>query len=118
MDVCLSLALGATVLRLASPVTLAWQHSVEHFAIEEEWQAGDTGLVLRETRVAGLGAGVDLPPDAHWAGGFWHFTPGLPPQREVHLANSRHVAGYRVCSGGACTALEPGPAVTMTSCGR
>src|SRR6185295_14173157 len=62
MDVCIALALSsALVLRLPSPVTLAWQHSVEHFALEEDWVATPQGLQLAQVRTEGLGAGVDLP---------------------------------------------------------
>ena len=122
MDICLSFAVGVALLRLPSPVTLAWEHSVEHFTIEEEWRAVPAGLVLGETRVGGLGAGVDIPPQARLAGAFWRFTPELPPQRQVQLANSRHVAGYRVCDARGCTplsALARGGegTITMTSCG-
>ena len=122
MDICLGVALAsAVVLRLPSPVTLSWTHSVEHFRIEEQWQAAAQGLVLQETRIEGLGAGVDLPADARRIGGAWHFTPALAPQAQVRLANSRFAAGYRVCSAAGCAALNDlaggtDAVVTMTVC--
>src|SRR2546423_1074917 len=58
MDLCLAWVLGAALVRLPSPVTLGWEHSVEHVTIEEEWEAVEGRLVLRETRVGGPGAGI------------------------------------------------------------
>ena len=62
-------------------------------------------MVLREARTAGLGAGVEVPGDARFADGLWRFTPALPPQRRVELANSQFVRGYALCWSGQCTAL-------------
>jgi hypothetical protein len=87
------------------PLTLAWTHSVEHFAIEEDWSASADGLRLREVRTEGLGAGVDIPPDAQRVDRGWRFSPALPPQRELVLANSRFGPGYRVCWSGHCESL-------------
>lgn len=118
MDICIALAMSsALVLRLPSPVTLAWQHSVEHFALEEDWVATAQGLRLSEVRTEGLGAGVDLPDAAMRSGKVWRFTPPLPLQPRVLLANSRHVAGYRVCAAGACRALgHRGEALVLSAC--
>jgi hypothetical protein len=116
MDVCIGLALGAVLLRLPSPVTLAWQHSVEHVAIEEDWQATAEGLVLRETRVGGPGAGIDIPDTARLVAGTWRYAPTLPPQSAVQLANSEYVRGYRVCAAGHCTALPPGRPLVLARC--
>ena len=118
MDVCIALALSsALVLRLPSPVTLAWQHSVEHFALEEDWVATPQGLRLAQVRTEGLGAGVDLPRDATLSEGMWRFAPALPAQPRVLLANSQHVAGYRVCAAGACQALgHRGETLVLSPC--
>src|SRR5207244_12207979 len=124
MDICVSVALASAVLlRLPSPLTLAWTHSVEHFRIEEVWQAGPLGLVLRETRTEGLGAGVDLPADARRVAGTWAFTPALPPQARVQLANSRFAGGYELCSTAGCVALNDlaggtDAVATLTTCPR
>ena len=120
MDICLAWVLGAALVRLPSPVTLAWEHSVEHVTIEEEWEAVEGRLVLRETRVGGPGAGIDIPEDARRVGAQWRYAPALPPQREVQFANSRHAAGYRVCAAGECRPLRElagvDRTVVMTAC--
>ena len=106
MDICIAIALsGSVLLRVPSPLTLAWMHSVEHFAIEEDWSASAEGLQLREVRTEGLGAGVDIPVDAQRVGRGWRFSPALPPQRQLVLANSRFASGYRVCWSGRCEKL-------------
>lgn len=107
MDICFAIALTSTVvLRIAGPLTLAWDHSVEHFRIEEDYRATSGGaLLLGEVRTQGLGAGVDIPADAHKFEGGWRFTPRLPPLPEVRLANSRFGPGYTVCSAGRCAPL-------------
>ena len=106
MDICLGLALtSAVLLRLPSPVTLSWEHSVEHFRLHEEWHASAAGLVLHEAGIEGLGAGVDLPSDAQWAEGRWRFRPALAAQAQLHLANSAFAAGYRVCWRDGCAKL-------------
>ncbi|HEY2929746.1 DUF1850 domain-containing protein [Piscinibacter sp.] len=106
MDICIAIALsGSVLLRVPSPLTLAWTHSVEHFAIEEDWSASADGLQLREVRSEGLGAGVDIPVDAQHVGPWWRFSPVLPPQRELVLANSRFASGYRACWAGHCERL-------------
>lgn len=118
MDICIAIAMSsALVLRLPSPVTLAWQHSVGHFQLEEVWVATPQGLRLVEVRTEGLGAGVDLPADAEAVGRHWRFTPVLPLQQQVLLANSEYGAGYRVCSGGMCWLIElRGEALAMSRC--
>ncbi|HEX6706843.1 MAG TPA: DUF1850 domain-containing protein [Albitalea sp.] len=117
MDICLAAGLATTLLlRAPSPITLSWEHSVEHFQIEEEWQAQPAGLVLAETRSRGLGAGVALPDDARLADGWWRFRPALPPQPQVRLANSSFGAGYRWCAQGRCQWLPAGLSLTMSVC--
>lgn len=106
MDVCIALALSASVvLRLPSPLTLAWEHSVERFALEEDYVATAAGLVVSEVRMRGLGAGVDLPAHAQLVGGWWRYAPALGPQPRIVLANSRWPAGYRACHGSRCETL-------------
>ena len=122
MDICIAVAFSsALLLRVASPLTLSWQHSVEHFEIDEEWQADAAGLTLREVRIHGLGAGVDLPDDAQSFDCGWRFTPKLAAQGRVVLANSRFGAGYRACWAGQCAALADlvggvDRPLVMTSC--
>jgi hypothetical protein len=107
MDLCFALAAGtAVLLRLPGPLTLAWEHSVERFALEEDYLATDAGVVVSEVRMRGLGAGVDLPAHARLADGWWRYTPVLAPQPRVVLAHSRWPAGYRVCQHGRCEPLD------------
>jgi len=121
VDICFSLALASTVLlRTAGPVTLAWEHSVERFGIEEDWRATPAGLVLTEVRTRGLGAGVHVPPHARLVDGWWRFAPSLAPRPSVELANSSFVPGYRICEGvGRCTDssdLAHGRRLLMSAC--
>jgi hypothetical protein len=112
------LALSSVLLlRLPSPVTFAWQHSVEHFTLEEDWVATPQGLRLVQVRTEGLGAGVDLPADATREGRGWRYTPALRPQPRVLLANSRDAAGYRVCAAGVCRTLgHRGEVLSLAPC--
>lgn len=106
MDVCVALAFSAAaLLRLPSPLTLAWEHSVEHFALEEDYVATAAGLVVSEVRMRGIGAGVDVPAHAQLVRGWWRYAPALPPQPRIVLAHSRWPAGYRVCHDGRCETL-------------
>ena len=83
----LCLAAGGLVVRLGmAALTLAWTHSVEKIAWEEDWAATPQGLVLREARVRGSGAGMEPPPEARFVEGGWRWTPDLPPLHEPHIA--------------------------------
>jgi len=117
MDICFALALSSSVLlRVPAPLTLAWQHSVEHFRIEEDYRVRGDALVLVEVRTQGGGAGIDVPRDARFDGTWWHFTPALPTLPQVRLANSTHVAGYSVCSAGRCRRLAGDRELVMRPC--
>ncbi|HEU0070845.1 MAG TPA: DUF1850 domain-containing protein [Alphaproteobacteria bacterium] len=97
------LAAGAVSATLAlNAFTLTWVHSVQKSAIEEDWQVESDGLRVVETRIKGSAAGYDPPSDAVLAGGWWHYDPHLPPQRQVTLARSGAVADWRLCTNGAC----------------
>ena len=111
MDVCVALLAGTLLLRMPAPVRLSWQHSVEHFELEERYHATSSGLELIEVRGRGTGAGVDLPPQLRWsADGWWAFRPlAAAPQPRVVLANSRHAGGYRLCGQRGCADLASLP---------
>src|SRR5258705_10739760 len=69
--VCL-LAAGMVVATIpADEFTLAWQHSVEKTRWEERYRVSGDRLALVEARVAGMGAGMEPPPGAHFANGHW-----------------------------------------------
>jgi len=107
MDICFALALSSVVLlRVPAPLTLAWEHSVEHFRLEEEYTVRGGALVLTDVRTQGVGAGVDVPAEARRIGDGWRFTPALPPQGAVQLANSAAVKGYALCHAGRCAPLD------------
>ncbi len=95
---------GGEVLRLAvAAFTLAWTHSVEHVRWEEDWRVTPAGLELVEARVRGTGAGMEPPPDARLAGGWWVYAPHRPPLHELVLAASGATGGgWTLCAAGAC----------------
>ena len=102
----LCLAAGAiTVPLLASAITLAWTHSVERTAWEEDWRSTPAGLELVEARVRGSGAGMDPPAPARLVDGAWAWRPALPPQDRVVLRRSGATADWRICIGRDCREL-------------
>jgi hypothetical protein len=103
----LCLVAGSVVASLMTgTITLAWTHSVEKIAWEEDWRASPAGLVLGEARVRGSGAGMDPPPEARLKDGVWAWTPNLPPLREVVMRRSGAVADWRVCLSGECRPMD------------
>lgn len=120
----LCLAAGTTLVRLAlSAFTLAWTHTVEKIAWEEDWRVEPTGLVLVESRVSGSGAGMEPGPDARLEGGVFRWRPSLPPLGELVLARTSGLADWRLCVEGSCSPLgsllpeSEGPA-TLRPCAR
>ena len=96
----------AIVPLLASAVTLAWTHSVERIAWEEDWRSGPGGLELVEARVRGSGAGMDPPAEARFRNGAWAWRPALPAQPEIVMRRSGATADWRVCVGESCRPME------------
>jgi hypothetical protein len=105
MQLCL-LAAG-TVARLGTvALTLAWTHSVEKIRWEEDYRAISAGIVVTQDRIQGTGAGMEPPADATFDGKWWHYTPKLPPQRQVILRRSGMTVGdWQVCIKGTCRAM-------------
>lgn len=91
---------------MAGALTLAWTHSVEKVAWEEDWRATPAGLEIAEARVKGSGAGMEPPPDARLVNGSYTWKPKLPPQAEVILRRSGATADWRVCIDGRCRPME------------
>lgn len=115
------LVAGATVVRLAAAITLAWTHSVQKSAWQEDWRATSDGLVLSEVRVQGSGAGMEPPEGAVLKDGFYVAHPALIPQREIILRRSGATADWQVCIPGTCrpmAELVPPDAdpVALTTC--
>lgn len=91
---------------MAGAITLAWTHSVEKIAWEEDWRSGPAGLELVEARVRGSGAGMEPPPEAKLAHGVWSWKPNLPPQAQVIMRRSGATADWRICISGQCRPME------------
>ncbi len=91
---------------MASAITLAWTHSVEKIAWEEEWRSTPAGLELVEARVRGSGAGMEPPPQARLVKGAFVWRPDLPPQAEVVMRRSGATADWRICASGECRPME------------
>ena len=103
----LCLAAGPVVAPLlATALTLAWTHSVEKIAWEEDWRESPAGLVLVEARIRGSGAGMEPPPEARFEGGVWRWRPGIPAMKEVVLRRSGATADWRLCMEGGCRPME------------
>ncbi|MFX8809293.1 DUF1850 domain-containing protein, partial [Acinetobacter baumannii] len=78
--------------------TLAWTHSVEKIAWEEDWRIlADGRLAIAAARIRGSGAGLEPPADAVLVDGAWTYRPELPPQAALRLTRSHFTADYRLC---------------------
>lgn len=106
VELCVAIAAAATTVVLpTSTVTLAWVHSVEKTAWQEDYVVAGNALLLARARVKRSGAGMEPPEAAVWRDGWWEFQPALPPMPEVVFANSSFVAGYMVCWQAECRSL-------------
>ena len=102
----LCLATATTVVTLAAPAfTLAWNHSIEHVRWEEDYRISGHRLELVEARVKGSAAGMEPPPDARFAGGWWHYAPKNRWHDELLLSRSRFAADYELCTANRCRPL-------------
>jgi hypothetical protein len=120
MELCI-LAAGATIRLGTIALTLAWTHSIEKTRWEEDWRATPAGLVLEEDRIQGTGAGMEPPPDAHFDGQWWHYTPPLAPMPSVVLRRSGATDDWQVCIAGRCRPMgdylpKDADPVTLTTC--
>lgn len=117
----LCLAGGGEVVRVATLVfTLAWTHTIERTAWEEDWRVEPAALVLVEARVKGTGAGMEPPDDARFDGGWWRWSPGLSVPM-VTLRRAPEAGDWRLCVDGTCRpfgTLLPATAdpVTLAPC--
>jgi len=91
---------------MVSAMTLAWIHSVEKIAWEEDWRATPAGLEIVEARVKASGAGMEPPPEAKLVNGFYAWKPKVPPQTEVIMRRSGATADWRVCIEGQCRPMD------------
>ena len=96
-------AAGAILALAADSFTLEWTHSVTRTQWKESWVAGPEGLHPVEARIAGPGAGMEIPDGAWRVPGGWRYRVQVPPQKLVVLASSGATpSGWRVCAAGQC----------------
>jgi hypothetical protein len=105
--ICIALALSSTVLlKLPSPLTLAWEHSVAKTRVEEDYQRVGDALVITEVRTRGPAPGIEPPATASFAGGWWRYRPQLDPLPRSLFANTLQPDGYEICHAGRCMRLR------------
>jgi hypothetical protein len=102
IGLCLGLAGGIWAQLSVSHFTLAWNHSVEKIRWEEDYRVTRKGLVLKEARVRGNGAGMEMPNDARLENGSWHFQHHLPPLQPLKLGRTPEAGDYQLCVDGTC----------------
>ena len=101
MSTFLCIASGKAIVLAAGLFTLSWTHSVEKTAWQESWMATPDGLVLREARVKGSGAGMDPGDGARRQDAWWVWEPHAAPLAELVLASSGATGAG--CSNTSCT---------------
>ena len=105
MNLCLAAAGVVKALSVAS-FTLAWTHSIEKSAWQEDWRVTPAGLHLVAARIKGTGAGMEPPPDARLVDGWFQWQPTQPSMSEVVLGNSGAAGEWRLCEGAGCRTLS------------
>ncbi|MEW9616231.1 DUF1850 domain-containing protein [Shinella sp. S4-D37] len=106
MSTLVCIASGKAIAVAAGLFTLSWTHSVEKIAWQESWMATPAGLVLRQARVKGSGAGMEPGEGARRMDGWWVWEPKMPPLPELVLAASgATVSGWTLCDAGGCREL-------------
>jgi hypothetical protein len=134
LGVCLMLAAAATAPGHAPAFiaterfTLAWIHSIEKLRWEEDYAvlmpvAPGARPVLHAVaaRVKGSGAGMEPPPDAVLANGWYAYTPAQQFPGTLRLSRSGFVPDYELCTMGACRPLSrwlptDGGVTQLTAC--
>ena len=112
----LSLHLGLTAF------TLAWTHTVERTAWEEDWRVEADTLVLTQSRIKGSGAGMDPPPHATRIDGWFAWAPSDPRRSFIAIRRAPGIDDWQLCPVGmGCKLigelLSPdADPVTLTSC--
>lgn len=113
LGLCLALAAaGASAPPVFIPAaqwTLAWTHSIEKLRWEEDY-AVQTGpgpqaeptLHALAARVRGSAAGMEPPPDARLANGWYHYVPQQRKPALLRLTRSEFTADYELCLEGRC----------------
>ena len=105
MSLCLASAGVVKALSIAA-FTLAWTHSIEKTAWQEDWLVTPAGLELRQARIKGFGAGMEPPPEARLVDGWFQWQPARATMPQVVLGNSGAAGEWRFCSDGKCQPLS------------
>ncbi|MCT8162364.1 MULTISPECIES: DUF1850 domain-containing protein [unclassified Pseudomonas] len=85
--------------------TLAWNHSIEKIRWEEDYQVTPEGLLLKEARVRGSGAGMEIPDQAQLRDGTWHYTRQMPALQPLHAGRTPEAGDYQICTQAGCQPL-------------
>lgn len=95
----LCLASGGVVKALSvAAFTLAWTHSIEKTAWQEDWQVTPAGLTLLQARIKGTGAGMEPPPEARLVDGWYVWHPADPQRREIVLRREPVAGDWTFCA--------------------
>lgn len=105
LSLCLASA-GAVKALAVTAFTLVWTHSIEKVEWQEDWNVTPGGLELIEARVKGTGAGMEPPPEARLAEGWFRWKPARFAMGEVTLGNSGAAGEWRLCTDGKCRTLS------------
>ena len=97
---------GVTKVLMLGAFTLAWTHSIEKIEWQEDWRVTPAGLEVMAARVKGSGAGMEPPPEARLAGGWFQWRPAPLPRPQVVLGNSGLAGEWRLCHDGRCRTLS------------
>lgn len=121
LSLCLATSGVVKALALAG-FTLAWTHSVEKTAWQEDWRVTSDGLQLVQARVKGSGAGMEPPPEARLVDGWYQWQIDREPLSRIVLANSGAAGEWRICHDGQCRTISEivghdiGATITMSAC--
>ncbi|MGY4157314.1 hypothetical protein ACVINW_003156 [Bradyrhizobium sp. USDA 4461] len=105
LSLCLASAGVVKTLSIAA-FTLAWTHSIEKTAWQEDWRVTPAGLTLQQARIKGTGAGMEPPPEARLVDGWFQWSPQPVPRPEVVLGNSGAAGEWHLCHAGRCQTLS------------
>lgn len=101
MSLCL--AGGGAVAKLSAVAfTLLWTHTIEKTVWEEHWRVFRDRLVVIEARIQGSGAGMEPPPEAIFAHGFYSWRPNVSPLRYLVLRRAPEAGDWGICAKQGC----------------
>ena len=98
LGLCLGLAGTIWAQVPTQQMTLSWMHTIEKVRWEEDYHITSEGLVLEEARVKGSGAGMEIPADAVFKEGSWHYKPNLPILPMLKLGRTPEAGDYQLCT--------------------